>query len=250
MLKNEREREIINLLKARDGFVTVRELCETLFASESSIRRDLSVLEKRGIIKRNYGGAELITSYSNVVAFSHRTHYRVNEKRIIAKKAASLIKDGSIVFLDQTSTTFYLAEEIKNNSTVTVITNSIEILSLLSSSGIKTVSSGGHLLCDNRVCLVGEDAHRTFERINADFAFFSAKSLSEDGVISDCSREEVLVREAMLKNAAKRVFLCDSEKFNTRSGYKLCSLSDIDYLVSESDTARAFCKKHSSLTVI
>ncbi|MBR2340390.1 MAG: DeoR/GlpR transcriptional regulator [Clostridia bacterium] len=250
MLKNEREREILNLLKERDGFVSVHELCETLFASESSIRRDLAVLEKRGIVKRNYGGAELITSYSNVVDFSHRTHYRVAEKRAIAKKAASLIKDGSIVFLDQTSTTFYLAEEIKNNHTLTVVTNSIEILGIMSGTGVKTVSSGGILCADNRVCLVGADAHATFEKIYADMAFFSAKSLSGDGVISDCSLEEVQVRRAMMGNARKRIFLCDSEKFNTQSGYKLCTLSDIDYLVSENDKGVEFSGANPSLIIL
>ena len=250
MLKNEREREILNLLKGRDGFVSVHELCETLFASESSIRRDLAVLEKRGIVKRNYGGAELITSYSNVVDFTHRTHYRVAEKRAIAKKAASLIKDGSIVFLDQTSTTFYLAEEIKNNHTLTVVTNSIEILGIMSGTGVKTVSSGGILCADNRVCLVGADAHATFEKIYADMAFFSAKSLSGDGVISDCSLEEVQVRRAMMGNARKRIFLCDSEKFNTQSGYKLCSLSEVDYLISDSDSAHEWEKYGDGLIVM
>ena len=70
MLKNEREREIINILKNDDGFITVKELCEKLYASESSIRRDLTALEKRGIVKRTYGGAELITNFSKLTCIS------------------------------------------------------------------------------------------------------------------------------------------------------------------------------------
>ena len=68
MLKNEREREIINILKTEDGFITVKELCEKLYASESSIRRDLTILENRGIIARTYGGAELVKNFSNVIS--------------------------------------------------------------------------------------------------------------------------------------------------------------------------------------
>ncbi len=240
MQKNEREREIINILKDNNGFVTVRELCSLLYASESSVRRDLTVLEGRGIINRTHGGAELISNFSNVVAFSKRTHQNTAAKKAIAKKAATLIRDGNVIFLDQSSTSFYLANEIMSNSTLTVITNNIEILSLMSDTGIKTMSSGGTLYSENRVCLVGPDAQYIFENSYADIMFFSTKSLTEDGVIWDPSREEVLVRNSMLRNAAKRVFLCDSEKFGTNSAYKQCTLNDIDILVSEDDTAKRF----------
>ena len=250
MLKNEREREIINILKIQDGFITVKELCEKLYASESSIRRDLTVLENRGFIKRTYGGAELITNFSNVIAFNQRSHHSIDAKKIIAKKAAKLVKDGNIIFLDQSSTAFYLANEIINNSSLTIITNNIEILCLLSNSNLKVVSSGGFLSAENRSCLIGNDAQSVFENTYADIVFFSTKSLSDDGIISDCTREEVIIRNSMLKNAAKKVFLCDSEKFGTKSAYKQCELSDIDYLISENETAKKFGTNRSSLIIL
>ena len=67
MLNKEREQEILNILKMTNGFVTVKSLCDTLYASESSIRRDLQSLEKRGLVKRNYGGAELVTNFSHII---------------------------------------------------------------------------------------------------------------------------------------------------------------------------------------
>lgn len=240
MHKSEREREIISIISDNDGFVSVKELCLKLFASESSIRRDLTTLENRGIIRRTYGGAELITNFSNVITFEKRAYHNTEAKKIIAKKATKLIPDGAIIFLDQSSTAFYLANEVSGRSSLTVITNNIEILSLLSNSKIKTFSSGGFLSSDNRSCLVGADAIQIFESTYADMAFFSTKSLSEDGIISDCTREEVMVRNSMLKNAAKKVFLCDSEKFGKRSPYKQCSLCDIDVFVSEKDASTRF----------
>lgn len=250
MLKNEREREIINILKNRDGFITVKELCAKLYASESSIRRDLTVLENRGIIKRTYGGAELITNFSNVISFNRRAHHSVDAKKIIAKKAAKLIKDGNIIFLDQSTTSFYLANEIINRNSLTVITNNIEILSLLSDSRVKVISSGGVLSNENRSCLIGSDAQYIFENIYADIMFFSTKSLSGEGVISDCTREEVLVRNSMLRSSAKKVFLCDSEKFDTCSPYKQCTLCDVDYLISENETAKKFSLCSNTLTIL
>jgi DeoR/GlpR family transcriptional regulator of sugar metabolism len=89
-----------------------------------------------------------------------------------------------------------------------------------------------------------------FKNIYCDICFFSTKSLSADGLIYDCSREEVLVRASMLKNAAKKVFLCDSEKFNTNAAYKQCDLCEVDYLVSESNLADAFSSVSENLTII
>lgn len=250
MLKNERKREIIQILKNENGFITVKELCQKLYASESSIRRDLTTLENRGVIKRTYGGAELVTNFSNVISFNKRSYHNIEAKRLIAKKAAKLIKDGNIIFLDQSSTSFYLANEIINKNSLTIITNNIEILYLLSNSNINAVSSGGFLSPQNRNCLIGSDAHSIFENTYADIVFFSTKSLSDDGIISDCTREEVTLRNSMLKNAAKKTFLCDSEKFGTRSAYKQCTLSDIDYLISENEDAKKFCMCSNSLKIL
>lgn len=88
--------------------------------------------------------------------------------------------------------------------------------------------------------MIGGDARETFENIYADIMFFSAKSISHDGVISDCSREEIIIRNAMLKNSDKKVFLCDSTKFGTHSAYKQCDLGDVDYFISEDDCAQQF----------
>ncbi len=234
MLKNEREREILRIIEDRDGFATVKELCTALFASESSIRRDLKSLDARGLIRRSHGGAERLANPSGGIAFAARGRQSVEEKRAMAGIAKRLVKNGDIVFLDQSSSAFYLAAELAENRTLTVVTNNVEILALLANSPLKVYSSGGMLCPDNRTCLIGEDAARTFSQVRADLLFFSARSLSEDGVISDLSREEVLVREAMIKNAQKRVFLCDRAKHGTRSAYTQCTLDAVDLLIDES----------------
>lgn len=250
MLKKEREQEIIEMIKNSNGFITVKALCEALYASESSIRRDLTNLENKGILKRTYGGAELINNYTNISNFSIRSHYNANAKKIIAKKAASLIKDGSTLFLDQSSTAFFLAAELLDNSTITIVTNNIEIMSMVSNTKINLIASGGVLSQENRMCLLGNDAKYIFENVYADFMFFSTKSLSDNGVIWDFSRDEVIIRNAMMKNASKKVFLCDSEKFYTHSAYKQCTLHDIDYLISENDIAKNFSEISRKLTIL
>ena len=250
MLKNERQREIVNLLKLNEGLMTVTELSRTLYASESSIRRDLSALEERGVIRRTHGGAELVTNFSNAIAFNKRAHHNMAAKKAIAKKAATLISDDDVIFLDQSSTAYYLANEILDKKSITVITNNIEIVSLLSNTRIKTVCSGGVLGSDNRTCLLGSAAEKTFEDIYADLVFFSTKSLTSEGVIFDCDRDEVFVRKAMLENANEKVFLCDSEKIDSFSAFKQCTLDTVDYLVCENKKAEKFKDKFPNLKIL
>lgn len=233
MFKNERQNEILKILAA-DGYATVEKLSKLLYTSESSIRRDLIDLEQDGMVMRSYGGVELAKNSSRAVPFTSRLHRRIQEKKRIAEKAAELVNEKDIVFLDQSSSALFLAQELVKTKKITIVTNNIEILSYDLPGGISVFSSGGRVSSYRR-CLIGEDAGGIFQRIRADFAFFSSKCVAPDGNIYDSTMEEVLVKEAMLKNTAKKVFLCDSDKFDQYAGFRQCALSDVDYMVSEID---------------
>lgn len=249
MLKNEREQEILNVLQST-GYSTVRFLSEQLYASESCVRRALTGLAEKGLVRRSYGGVELLSSHTNVTTFGARAHQNAEAKRAIAKKAAPLVEDGSIVFLDGSSTSFYLAMQLLRKTGLTVVTNNTEILNLLAQADFKVHCSGGELSETNRTCLVGPDARRGFAGIYAQYAFFSSNALSAEGVITDCTREEVAVRETILQNAQKKIFLCDSSKFDTVSVYRQCTLGQIDILVSENDRAKKFAEEFPDLQVL
>ena len=233
MLKNEREKHILRIIDERGGFATVRVLCESLYASESSIRRDLCALDARGLIRRSHGGAEICVNPSGSIGFDQRGKRNIEQKRAMAQIAKRLVKNGDILFLDQSSSAFYLAEALADNPSLTVVTNNLEILALLGNSRMKVYGTGGLLCPENRTCFVGVDAAAAFSRVHADLLFFSAASLSEDGVISDLSREEVQMREVMMQNAARSVLLCDRSKHGTRSAYRQCTLRDVDLYIDE-----------------
>ena len=92
MYQNERELEIRKIL-AQKGYASVQELSQWLYTSPSSIRRDLTTLEKRGLIKRSYGGAELITSSTNVTAFGARSDDHLPQKQAIAVSVITAARD-------------------------------------------------------------------------------------------------------------------------------------------------------------
>ncbi|MBR2466916.1 MAG: DeoR/GlpR transcriptional regulator [Clostridia bacterium] len=249
MIKGERKALIYDYL-VEVSFATVDELSEKFYASRASIRRDLTELETLGLVKRSWGSARVISSPSGVTPFGQRSYNAADKKRLIAKKAAELLSGGMIIFLDQSSTSYFLAVEIMSASPMTVVTNNLEILSLLSHSSHTVISSGGSLSGENRNCLLGGAAVRSFSEIFADFAFFSTKALSEDGVISDCTSEEVFLRNCMLKNAKTKVFLCDSTKFRTRSSFKQCELSDVDVIISDSPLPRSLKDSAKNVTML
>jgi len=228
----ERQNEIYEIL-TKDGYTSVAALSKRLFASESSIRRDLAALEDLGIVKRTHGGARAIGAASNVIPFKKRSYSAVREKRIIAKKAAALVNDGDTVFLDQSSTSFFLAIELAGRRNLTVVSNNLEILSLLSSTECTVISTGGTVSKHNTNCLIGREAARGFENVFADIAFFSAAALDDLGTVSDCTSEEIAVRDALIAGASRAVLLLDSTKLSSRSVFKQCSLSELYAIVSD-----------------
>jgi DeoR/GlpR family transcriptional regulator of sugar metabolism len=232
MYKREREEQIMFLLQEYQE-MTVAELSKRLFTSESSIRRDLTAMELNGLVKRNHGGVALVSDSSTLLPFSSRLHFRIAEKKKIAKKALSYIQDGQVIFLDQSSSALFVAHELVNKKQVTIITNNIEILTTMAKSKLKVYASGGYISPTNRNCLIGEDAHQIFAKTHADALFFSVKSLSSDGILYEHTREEIHIHDTMLENAAKKIFLCDSGKFDKYASYKQCSLMDVDTMLSE-----------------
>ena len=231
MFKSERREEILKILSAQ-GYTTVAELSRLLYTSESSIRRDLALLEQEDMVSRSYGGVELKRSNTRALPLALRLHNRIREKKIMAEKALQIIGEKDIVFLDQSSSALFLAQELFRCRKVTIVTNNLEIICAEQPAGITVYATGGRV-SGYRRCLIGENAISVFNKMHADFAFFSSKALSPEGVIYDDSLEEVKLKEAMMANAAKKVFLCDSGKFGTYAGYKQCQLQDVDVLISD-----------------
>ena len=106
----------------------------------------------------------------------------------------------------------------------------MSFLALPLKAKLNVICSGGIQASPNRNALVGSIAENTFANIHADWAVFSTRSLTKEGQIYDVRYNETTLRNVMLKNADKKLFLCDSSKLNTISTYYLCSLSDINYM--------------------
>lgn len=234
MYGNEREKEIMKLLETY-GYVTVEYLAAKIHISPSSIRRDLKRLEMKGLILRSYGGAEPKTSVNKQIPFRMRSHQHSREKSLVAKYAASLVKPSDTVFLDSSTSTYFMIEYLKDIKDVTVITNSITGMSACSEYSISAFLTGGKLNTEDPSCLVGSHTENMINAFHADLCFFSVQSLTKDGSLYDCFESEIAPRRLMMKNSEKSVFLCDHSKINRFSAYRLCSITDADCAISDID---------------
>ena len=226
---SSRQKQILNILNER-VFITVQELAELTFTSPSSIRRDLTYLQNNGLVKRMHGGVSTVSPVSNVASFYDRAHKNTKEKRAIAQKAAGLLKDGQTVLLDSSTTVTFLLPHIAKHHNITLFTNNLTTAIQAIELGITTHCLGGCAV-NGSTALSGPETFSALANITADILFFSSQSLDPQGRISDTTQEENYARKVMLQAAKTTVFLCDGAKFNNRSTYQLCNISQVDYAV-------------------
>ncbi|MBQ8894591.1 MAG: DeoR/GlpR transcriptional regulator [Clostridia bacterium] len=228
MFKDQRKEKIIELLQERE-YISVETLCRLLYASAPTVRRDLTLLEKEGFLKRSHGGAMLIRSDSyRPLAF--RAGSMLQEKRRIAKGAAALIPDGAVIFIDGSTTAAAIIAHLREKQGITVITNGLNAMNLLQEYKISAKCTGGDLLPGSG-CFAGRMAERFVESVNADWLFFSTSSVT--GAITDYSEPETYLRQTMLRQAAKKVFLFDHTKWGKTATFNVAALGEMDYIVSD-----------------
>ena len=243
-MNEKSEKEILEFIQKKEN-TSVDELSKALFISPATVRRRLDYLQKKGLIIRTRGGAKLSDSNNFFPSFSLRAHQNSLEKKKIALAAIKFIKNGDLIFIDSSTSAFFIAEYLSEFKDLMVVTSGIDTLSLLSKNRIKAYSTGGVISDSNRSALVGQIAHNTINSMHADVVFFSAHSVNKNGEIYDIFEQENYLRLCMMKNAAKKIFLCDGTKFDTSSPFRLCSMSDVDYIVSNHDINGYFEKDYS-----
>ncbi len=228
----EREEKILRLLienKTMDN----NELAAKLYVSTPTLRRDLEKLEHKGLIVRTHGKCSLSrTAADEKIPFYFREQEQNSAKSKMAKKATEFIKNGDIIMLDGTTSSYHLVPLLGQFEDLIVITSGAKASYILGTMAIKNISTGGQMITKS-LSYVGTDALHTINKYNADVAFFSCRGLSADGMLTDNSVEENDIRRAMLHHAKKKIFLCDSSKIGKRYFHNLCHVSEINAIISE-----------------
>ncbi len=232
MLAVERQKKIMQVLH-RDGIVKVGQLSVSFGVSEETIRRDLQKLEKDGGLSRTYGGAYITKSVNPDIHVSIRESFYLEGKEDIGAICADMIEEGDTVILDSSTTALHIAEKIKHKERLTVITNAVKVITALGDSSIKVIGCGGRLR-SRSLSFIGHEAENTLNHYHADKAFVSCTSVDIDKGLTDTNEEEARIRRVMFDRAAKKILIADTTKFGKISFASICSLNNIDAVVSDS----------------
>ena len=228
----ERQKKIIEELSLK-GSISVNELSTDLGVTVETIRRDLEKLEKLEQLTRTHGGAVSFEGTTLDLPSEKRSEMNINGKIEIAKKAIQHIHSGDTIFLDGSTTSYYLSKLIKEIKNISVITNSLQIIKELSGcSTIKLISIGGVYDLSNE-SFIGEMAVSNIKNYCANKAFFSSKGVTTDKGILESNELEYQIKKVMLENSTKKYFLVDKSKINRIGFLKLADFSEIDVFVTD-----------------
>ena len=248
MYQRERENEILKILK-KEGYVTVKYLVERLHYSNASINRDLNSLESQKLIRRTYGGVELIAQRGHG-ALPFRYHRGHAVKRKMAQVAAELIQDGDYIFIDATTTTQYIVEFLAEKKGVTVISNNMAVVMQASELGLKAICLGGTIT--EAPCMMWSvDTVETAKKYKADKAFLSTGYISPNGEIGDSELGGFLHR-VMVENSTEAYLLADEEKFDEKYKTRVycMDISKLTGVITDREIAESWREKFKNTQFI
>ncbi len=228
----ERQKQILALLGEIPN-VTVREMAEHLHVSEPTVRRDLTELDARGLIRKVHGGAVLNRGTADrEIPFLLRENERSLAKAEIGRRASELVEDGTVVMLDGSSSAYHLVPYLVGKKDLIVVTSGAKTAVSLAEANIRTFSTGGQMRIHS-FSYVGADAEDFVRKINADILFFSTHGLDLDGTMSERSIDEASLRRVMFEHAKRKVLLCDKSKIGKRYFYNMGNISLVDECICD-----------------
>lgn len=248
MFALERQKIILDKLNL-DGAVWVSKLSEELGVTEETIRRDLEKLENKEVLVRTHGGAVPIIESTYELSLEKRKKTNLPAKEKLARIASEYIMPGDTIFLDSSTTTFYIAKEIKKMKNITVISNSLRVINELSNSeNIKTIAVGG--VVSNNQSFVGYLAENAIKsNFFAMKFFFSSKGISPEAGIMESNDLECAIKKQMLDNSTEKYYLCDSSKIGRIGFYKLTPIENIDYFITDTSLNSDYIDKFNEYGV-
>lgn len=208
----ERMRRVVELLETRDA-VGVAELAQTFGVSEVTVRSDLSLLARQGLVARVRGGARALQRGQSEVAFDVRLRVEEHAKRAIARAAAAMVADGEAIALDSSTTAFYIALELREKHELVVVTNGLRIANALADApGISVILLGG-VVRRAAMSLVGDFAASVLRNTRIGKGFFGARGITLDRGLMDLNPDEVRIKREMADACERVVGVFDHTKW-------------------------------------
>lgn len=230
MFAEERHNKIMELLKAGKPVKVIN--LSTLFAvSEATIRRDLQELESLGLVQRTHGGA-VAPQPSSELSFFDREVFHLEEKRAIARIAASMVEDGETILLDAGTTTREIARELCGKR-LTVATNSMDVACVFTDEENIEVLLLGGTWRKSINSLIGPVTNAMLKTLCFDKVFLAANGVDCQFGVTTQNIGEAETKRAMLQAGKQTILVVDHTKFEKKAFAKICTLTDVSALITD-----------------
>ncbi len=226
---------MIEQMVRQNQLVKVTELMRQFDVSDMTIRRDLSVLERRGLIRKVYGGAVLASTSTTVdqdVNLDVRATAFIECKQAIGRRAAGLIETGDVIILDAGSTTLQLAKVMPHHQDLVIVTNSLSIAYELTERSSSLLLTGG-IVRASTYSTVGPKTKEFLSDLWASKLFLGATSLSLSQGLMNSNLYESEIKRVMMAAADQVIVLADSSKFESKSYHVFAQWSEVDMLITD-----------------
>ncbi|SFD83914.1 transcriptional regulator, DeoR family [Roseivivax sediminis] len=231
MHKTDRHNAIMTSLR-QAGSTSIAELVQKLGVSDETVRRDVKVLESRGLLERVHG-AVILADHGGEAAFQKRMAQNAAIKRAIAEAAAREVEDGDAVMIDSGTTTAYVARALLARRNLFVVTNGTEIArTLAGGAGNRVHLPGGEMRSDD-YAVFGETSQAFIRNFRAKIAILSIGAIHHDGGYMDFHLQETEMARAMIRQSSKVIVVADRSKFHTQAPVSVCGFADVGTLVTE-----------------
>jgi DeoR/GlpR family transcriptional regulator of sugar metabolism len=233
MYSEERKQKILELIQL-NGSMSTSELAKMVGASPLTLRKDLAVLESRGLVKRTHGGAISRGLDSRMeLSFFEKSKFNLEEKVRIAYRASEMIQVGDSIILDAGTTTLQIAKHIKDKIDIHILTNSVyNLLELAESPGIEVSLTGGSLRKISR-SLIGPLAISSFSNVHAGKLFLGATGVSLEKGLTSPNMIEAQTKSAMIRAADTVILVVDHSKFGKTALGKFGELEEVQILITD-----------------
>jgi DeoR family fructose operon transcriptional repressor len=245
--KYERFEKILDSLRASQR-ATVKELADTLKTTEITIRRDLKELDKKGLVKRVYGGALVTDNDPLNFSIERKMTRNIEAKRRIGKKAAELIEDGDLIFLDPGTTCWEIVPYLATKKRLNIIINSSRLATAFRNEQNHNIIYIGGEYRPFRMDIVGDLAGATIEKLRGYKAFAGADGIDIELGLSANDITSASIARKMFQNAREITFLGDSSKFDHPSLCKIADINVLDYIITDKPVSEKWeeaAKKHN-----
>jgi DeoR family transcriptional regulator, glycerol-3-phosphate regulon repressor len=232
MNPNPRQITLLNVVKSQ-GSVTVDELATQLGVTLQTVRRDVQKMAEDGLLARFHGGVRIPSSTTQNIEHQQRESLNADGKARIAKAVAAAVPNNCSLILNIGTTTEAIAKALINHTGLRVITNNLNVASILSvNPACEVIVVGGVVRTRDRG-IVGEAAVEFIKQFKVDIAIIGISGIETDGTLRDYDYREVKVSQAIISHAREVWLAADQSKFNRPAMVELARLSQIDKLFTD-----------------